>query len=156
MKLLVGLLLPAFLIEYALSTPVQTCSGGPHPSSDKYTILECIKPPCKLKRNTNVSMELIFTPDEDADSVRNTVYAKIAGIPFPFIGVDGTDACSKIFLPDGSKAGCPLKAGQEYLYKNSFKVLEAYPKLRVVVHWAITSRGNKDLLCFEVPARITS
>jgi len=61
------------------------------------------------------------------------VYAKIAGIPFPFIGVDGTDACSKIFLPDGSKAGCPLKAGQDYVYKNAFKVLEMYPKVRIHV-----------------------
>jgi len=156
MKLLVVLVLPALLIGYALSTPVQTCSGGPHPLSDNYNLLECTKPPCKLKRNTNITMELTFTPDEDVDSVRNTVYAKIAGIPFPFIGVDGTDACSKIFLPDGSSAGCPLKAGQTYVYKNGFRVLEIYPKLRVVVHWAVTARGNKDLLCFEVPARITS
>jgi len=156
MKLLVVLVLPALLIEYALSTPVQSCSGGPHPLSDNYDIIGCIKPPCKLKRNTNATIELKFTPTEDVASVKNTVHAIIAGIPFPFIGVDGTDACSKIFLPDGSTAGCPLKAGQEYVYKNTFKVLEIYPKLRLVVHWAITARGNKDLLCIEVPARITS
>jgi hypothetical protein len=30
------------------------------------------------------------------------------------------------------------------------------PQLKVVVHWAVTAPGNKDLLCFEVPARITS
>jgi len=65
--------------------------------------------------------------------VSNTVYAIIAGIPFPFIGVDGTEACSKIFLPDGSKAACPLKAGQNYVYKNAFKVLEIYPKVRIQV-----------------------
>jgi Niemann-Pick C2 protein len=57
------------------------------------------------------------------------VNAKIAGVPFPFIGVDGTNACSQIFLPDGSQAGCPLKAGQEYLYKNTLKVLDIYPKV---------------------------
>jgi Niemann-Pick C2 protein len=65
------------------------------------------------------------------------VHAKIAGVPFPFIGVDGTDACSQVFFPDGSKAGCPLKAGQEYVYKNALKVLEIYPKvsLRVYMHF---------------------
>jgi Niemann-Pick C2 protein len=62
-------------------------------------------------------------------SLKNNVHAKIVGVPFPFIGVDGTDACPEIFLPDGSKAGCPLKAGQEYVYKNSFKVLEIYPRV---------------------------
>jgi Niemann-Pick C2 protein len=65
----------------------------------------------------------------DAPSVRNTVNAVIVGVPFPFIGVDGTDACPQIYLPDGNKAGCPLKAGQEYVYKNSFKILDIYPKV---------------------------
>jgi Niemann-Pick C2 protein len=70
-------------------------------------------------------------PDEDVQSLKNNVNAKIVGIPFPFIGVDGTDACPQIFLPDGSKAGCPLKAGQDYVYKNSFKVLDIYPRVSV-------------------------
>ncbi|GFG38092.1 hypothetical protein Cfor_10928, partial [Coptotermes formosanus] len=118
---------------------------GGHPLSDNFRISGCTQPPCKLKRNTVVLLDFKFTPDEDVASVKNTVYAKIAGIPFPFIGVDGTDACHQIFLPDDSKAGCPLKAGQEYVYKNNLKVLEIYPKLRVVVHWALTVPGNKDL-----------
>jgi Niemann-Pick C2 protein len=52
--------------------------------------------------------------------------------------VDGTDACPQIYFPDGSKAGCPLKAGQEYVYKNSFKVLDIYPKVRFHTHIAFT------------------
>jgi ML domain. len=78
--------------------------------------------------------------------VKNTVFAKIAGIPFPFIGVDGTDACSKIFLPDGSTAGCPLKAGQEYVYKNAFKVLQVYPKVRIHVHDSTFSSETDDTI----------
>jgi hypothetical protein len=77
------------------------------------------------------------------------VYAKIAGIPFPFIGVDGTDACTQVFLPDGSKAGCPLKAGQDYVYKNNFKVLEIYPKVRIhllQLHCRDDTETNKKTL----------
>lgn len=37
-------------------------SGGPHPFSDNFSITDCTKPPCKLKRNTNVTMEFKFTP----------------------------------------------------------------------------------------------
>jgi Niemann-Pick C2 protein len=77
--------------------------------------------------------------------VKNTVYAKIAGIPFPFIGVDGTDACHQIFLPDDSKAGCPLKAGQEYVYKNNLKVLEIYPKVRIHVFSFTTTIQQRRL-----------
>lgn len=72
-----------------------------------------------------------IVPDQDAPSIKNKVNAKIAGVPFPFIGVDGSNACSQVYFPDGSKAGCPLKAGQEYLYKNTLKVLEIYPKVSV-------------------------
>jgi hypothetical protein len=53
-----------------------------------------------------------------------------------------------------TKASCPLKAGQTYIYKNSFKVLEIYPKINLVVHWALTSDKNEVISCFEVPARI--
>lgn len=82
------------------------------------------------------------------------MYANVVGIPLPFIGVDGTNACDKLFLEDGeTKAKCPLSAGQTYIYKNSFPVLEIYPKLTLVVHWALTSK-NKDVVCFELPAKI--
>lgn len=76
------------------------------------------------------------------------------GIPLPFIGVDGTSACDKVFLEDGeTKAECPLVAGQKYVYKNQFPVLQIYPKLSLVVHWALTSK-NTDVVCFELPAKI--
>ena len=77
------------------------------------------------------------------------------GIPLPFIGVDGTSACENIYTEDGSqKLDCPLKAGETYLYKNQFEVLQIYPKLNLVVHWALT-KNNKNVVCFEVPAKIT-
>jgi Niemann-Pick C2 protein len=72
-------------------------------------------------------------PDTDVASLTTTVFAKIAGIPFPFIGVDGTNACPYIFFPDDSKAGCPLKAGQDYVYQYKLKVLEIYPKVSIYV-----------------------
>ncbi|XP_023711764.1 NPC intracellular cholesterol transporter 2 [Cryptotermes secundus] len=157
MKLPVALVISTLLVSCATSTPVQSCSGGgPHELSDNYKIGDCVRTPCKLKRKTDIVLEFKFTPDQDAPSIKNKVNAKIAGVPFPFIGVDGSNACSQVYFPDGSKAGCPLKAGQEYLYKNTLKVLEIYPKLKVVVHWALTAPGNRDLLCFNVPAKITS
>lgn len=81
------------------------------------------------------------------------VVAQIGAIPFPFIGVDGTSACENIYDEAGKKVGCPLKKGKTYLYKNSFKVLEVYPRIQLVVHWALKT-GNKDFMCFEVDARI--
>jgi Niemann-Pick C2 protein len=81
------------------------------------------------------------------------VNALIGNLPFPFIGVDGVSACNNVFDESGNKASCPLQKGQTYIYRNSFKVLEIYPKIQLVVHWALRS-GNQDIICFEVPARI--
>lgn len=95
-----------------------------------------------------------FTPDRDVKKLTTTVFANVLSIPLPFIGVDGTTACDKVFMEDGeTKASCPLKAGESYVYKNSFPVLEIYPKLNLVVHWALTS-NDENVACFELPAKI--
>jgi Niemann-Pick C2 protein len=68
--------------------------------------------------------------EKDTDSLVTRVYAVVLGVNLPFIGVDGKDACKSIYLADGKqKAGCPLKAGQPYVYINKFEVLEVYPKV---------------------------
>lgn len=64
----------------------------------------------------------------DTPTLINRVSAKIVGIPFPFIGVDGTDACKTIYKEDGmTLAGCPLKKGETYVFKNQFDILSIYP-----------------------------
>lgn len=101
-------------------------------------------------------LHLQFRPAEnDITQLTTSVYALILGLPLPFIGVDGTSACDKMFLEDGvTKTNCPLKAGQNYVYKNTFPVLELYPKLTLVVHWALTDHKARDAVCFELPAKI--
>ncbi|KDR21779.1 Epididymal secretory protein E1 [Zootermopsis nevadensis] len=125
------------IVMYWVVTP-SNLKGGLQEHPDNYKISDCERAPCRLRKNSNIELEFKFTSDVDAPSLKNNVYAKIVGIPFPFIGVDGTDACPQIYLPDGSKAGCPLKAGQDYVYKNSFKVLEIYPKVQ------LQAQGSKD------------
>lgn len=77
----------------------------------------------------------------------------IGQFPFPFLGVDGQSACNNIFDESGKKVSCPLHKGKTYIYKNQFAVLEAYPKIQLVVHWALKS-DNVVLSCFEIPAKI--
>lgn len=100
----------------------------------------------------------IYISDHDVKELTTSVSAIIFNVPLPFIGVDGTSACNNIFLEDGkTKSACPLKAGENYVYRNSFEVLPAYPVIpSLEVHWALTERNNKDLVCFEVPAKITA
>jgi hypothetical protein len=37
-------------------------SGEPHEHSDNYKIGDCVRPPCKLKRKTDIALEFKFTP----------------------------------------------------------------------------------------------
>lgn len=140
------------------SSQVSKCKNGKDLTDrNEITLSNCDKPPCRLRRKTSVAIELKFQPEADTETLKNSVHAQILGLPFPFIGVDGTSVCDKIFDANtGAKASCPLKGGHEYVYKDSFKILEIYPKIKVNVHWALKNDNDEDVLCFEVPARITS
>ena len=108
-----------------------------------------------MKRKTEADIVMKFIPLRDINKMTTNVNAKIAGIPFPFVGVDGTSACDNIFFEDGTtKARCPLKAGVKYIYKNSFPILEVYPRLALIIHWQLTTDKNEAVMCFEVPAKI--
>lgn len=68
-------------------------------------------------------------PNRTIQKLTNEVSAILFNVPLPFVGVDGTDACENIYNTDGSKAGCPLKKGVEYIYRNSFPILAFYPRV---------------------------
>jgi len=51
------------------------------------------------------------------------------------------------------KVGCPLKAGETYIYKNKFKILPIYPTVSLTVHWGLGDKDG-DAACFEIPAKI--
>jgi hypothetical protein len=73
----------------------------------------------------------MFVLDRDVDKILNTIHAYIAGVPFPYPGNDQTDACKNMYSEDGKNfVGCPLKKGQDYLYKNDMEVLQIYPRVR--------------------------
>lgn len=122
------------------------------------SISNCKKGRCRLRKRTKVSIEMKLSPDHDVKKLTTNVAAIILGVPLPFIGVDGTSACNNVYTEDGKeKTKCPLKAGQKYVYKNSFDVLPVYPSIPdLTVHWSLTEGNSRDLVCFELPAKITN
>ncbi|XP_075222837.1 ecdysteroid-regulated 16 kDa protein-like [Lycorma delicatula] len=135
---------------------VKPCSKDANSLPADVNISDCDKPPCKLKKKTTASIEITFTPKTNVSVVTNNIFARLGSITAPFIGVDGTNACTKIYQPDGTKEECPLKAGSSYIYKNSFKVYEFYPTMSLTVHWGLKNKETKeDIACLEVEAAIT-
>uniref|UniRef100_A0A1B6KTE6 MD-2-related lipid-recognition domain-containing protein n=1 Tax=Graphocephala atropunctata TaxID=36148 RepID=A0A1B6KTE6_9HEMI len=152
--LVLALALGALVTATTDATAVKSCRGQAQKKASAIDISACEAAPCILKKGTTVSINIVFTPDHDIKQLRNRVLAKIAGIPFPFLGVDGTNSCPNIYNADGSTlAGCPLVAGTEYVYKNNFDVLPIYPTVSPLVHWSL-QEGSIDVVCFEIQSKI--
>jgi len=144
------------LIFVVNCTVVNKCPGSNAPKLDPadVQISNCPDKKCILKRKTRTDITMKFVPDADYPTLTQDIQGKILDVPLPFPGVYGTSACPYIFEEDGTtKAGCPLKKGQTYVYKNGFDILQIYPTVSVVVHWGL-SNGKKDAACFEISARI--
>ncbi|XP_021186420.3 ecdysteroid-regulated 16 kDa protein [Helicoverpa armigera] len=137
-------------------TPAEQCPGESFEGlQDRIQVKPCGKTRCKLAKNTNITVIFKFSAEEEVKTLTNEVLALVSGLPIPFFGVDGSDACGDVQRSDtGEKASCPLPAGHDYLYTNVFPVLPIYPTLSTRVHWSLRD-GNKRLICFEVPAVIT-
>lgn len=133
---------------------VRQCGSKVAVDSPDIYVSNCKKLPCLLKRNRYTNVSFTITPEEEHPKVINDVFARVLGLPFPFIGVNGTSSCNKFYdTKTGQKVGCPLQPGVTYTYKDRFKILRIYPRLKLLVHWAFRSNG-KTIFCFEVPARI--
>lgn len=143
-----------------LTTLLLLCHSGNTRKLDdnEVAISGCHKGRCRLRKRTTVSIEMILTPDHDVKDLTTSVSAIILGIPLPFIGVDGTSARKQVYLEDGTTtADFPLKSGANYVYRNSFEVLPVYPVIPSLdVHWALTERNGENLVCFQLPAKITA
>ncbi|XP_050353975.1 NPC intracellular cholesterol transporter 2-like [Nymphalis io] len=143
-----------FFLAFAAATDVEQCPGKSFEGlKDNVQLSPCKKLPCRLKRGSNQNITIHFTTDKDIKEVKNEVTATLLGLTLPFVGVDGLGICEKIVSENGDKSSCPLKAGTKYLYKDSFPILDVYPKIETTVHWALKD-GNNDVICFKVPVKI--
>ena len=143
-----------FAYWFVEGTKVRKCGTKTWEDTDAVYVSNCAKHPCILKRKTYTTVKYAITPENEIGNITNNVYARILGLPMPFIGVNGTSACGKIADKEtGDKVQCPLKPGKTYLYTDRFKILNVYPRIKFIVHWELIVQG-KPILCFEVPARI--
>ncbi|XP_014364392.2 ecdysteroid-regulated 16 kDa protein [Papilio machaon] len=101
---------------------------------------------CILKRNTNVSINLEFTPSKDIKNLETEVHGVIMNLPVPF-PLPQPDACKDTGL------SCPLKAGEVAKYKSTLPVLKSYPKVKVDVKWELKF-DEEDVVCILIPAKI--
>ncbi|KAI8119560.1 hypothetical protein FF38_14113 [Lucilia cuprina] len=144
------------LAASAMATTVRNCPKTKARLLEQgdVTISNCPKSKCTLKRNTEVSIEMKIIPNRDFKELNSDIQGIILDVPLPFPGYYGTSACPNIYDAEGKQqVGCPLKAGETYIYKNSFKILPIYPTVSLDIHWGLGDKEG-DAACFQVPAKI--
>ncbi|KAF9420119.1 hypothetical protein HW555_003532 [Spodoptera exigua] len=102
---------------------------------------------CILKRNTNATFSIDFTPVKEVKEIQTIVHGVIMNLPVPF-PLPQPDACKDNGLT------CPLPAGQPQKYHTTMPILKSYPKVKVDVKWELKDEASEDLVCILIPARL--
>ncbi|CAH2090097.1 unnamed protein product [Euphydryas editha] len=102
---------------------------------------------CILKRNSNVSITVEFTPSVETKSLETVIHGIIMNLPVPF-PLPQPDACKDSGLV------CPIKAGEKVSYKASMPVLKSYPKVKVDIKLELKNSDDEDLVCVIISARV--
>lgn len=106
-------------------------------------------PVCELKKGQNASIEIDFTSDVASAEATSVVHGIIAGVPFPF-SPPNPHVCKD------SGVVCPLKKDEQYKYKTYIYVKSEYPSVAVKVKWEIQDVDGNDIVCIELPAKLSS
>ncbi|CAO1425378.1 unnamed protein product [Diamesa tonsa] len=93
---------------------------------------------CVVKRGTDASMAIDFTPDFDGSDVQFLAYGIIMGETIAFKDMN-PNACMY--------TSCPVASGTRQTYNYSLKLSRAYPKTTTTVKW-VMSTGGVDKCCF--------
>ncbi|XP_065203611.1 ecdysteroid-regulated 16 kDa protein-like [Planococcus citri] len=122
-----------------------------------YTHPICSSLPCRFKKGTNVTVEFTFKPTSDHVELYHVVYLNITDIRQNFSGLHNTIACPFIHpVNKPQDNGCPLKAGEEYLYHLQIHIEDTFPRIDFfMLHWSFRDRAKEiDAICVELPAKI--
>jgi len=144
----------------ALTVPCRSCNSkgvkqstpnAPAPTGTCKTmsIEPCSSQPCELKKGTNVTFSVTFSPTAAATTLTSEVYGIIANVPVKF-PLPNPNGC----LNSGLQ--CPLVAGQTYTYSDNLYILPLYPALNLVVKWSLLDDAKNPIFCVVVPAKISA
>ncbi|XP_014605049.1 PREDICTED: protein NPC2 homolog [Polistes canadensis] len=139
--------LAAFCIASSIQTEYIKCASG-EPEPLALRIEGCDKLPCSLVRGTNLKAQWEFTAASNAAKltprVRVTVFGVTTDYDYPH-----KDACKD--LVNGE---CPLEKGEEVTYSLSMPILKAYPRLSLVIEFALVDENKKSHVCFAIDGKV--
>uniref|UniRef100_A0A7G3AGQ7 Putative ecdysteroid-regulated 16 kDa protein n=1 Tax=Lutzomyia longipalpis TaxID=7200 RepID=A0A7G3AGQ7_LUTLO len=149
-----NLLLPLFTATLIVAVRLDYANifrdcGSKAGSFSKVEVTNCDPnhPPCILKRNTNATICIEFTPNVECGEITAVVHGDLMGVSVPF-PISNPNACTS------AGVDCPVKPGTTYRYTATLPVLKSYPKVKVDVKWELKDSHNNDIVCVIIPAKV--
>ncbi|CAG7836449.1 unnamed protein product [Allacma fusca] len=118
-------------------------------------VSDCNDTPCKLRKGSSATISFDFKPEKKYEKLTTNVFGGIGIIRVPFREVHGANACKDIVRKSDGHKGCPLEAGTEYTYTNTFPILKSYPAVAVQVQYGLND-GKDPVVCFALPSKISN
>lgn len=148
-----------FGVSYAQSGPTgyRNCSTqfppAPDGNTSNVTLSPCPSDPCQVKKGSNATAFITFTPAVDVENLTAVVHGKLENlsilIPFNLPDPNGCDSKQ-------SNVTCPLKAGQQYYYITSVPIpSDAPPGIKVTVFFELQNEKKEDVVCVDFEVEIT-
>ena len=147
-SLAVSLLLLGILSLYTAPSTAWEFCGGTAVKVNTVKVEECpaSEDTCQLKRATNQTIYITFTPLNDFKMLNLTVKAKVAVFDRDFPLSDG-NVCH-------IGAHCPLESHNEQTIRVDVYLPEDYPMVRTSTEWNFLSADGNLQGCFKITFQI--
>nr|CAD7592311.1 unnamed protein product [Timema genevievae] len=132
------------ILEFWNQSDIHGVAGSKAGKFSSITVSGCTdqQPVCVLKRRTNTTIDITFTPCkycsiEDLKKVTTVVHGIVAGVPVLF-NVPDPEACDTCLK-------CPLSANSSYDYRATLPIARFYPTIQLIVKWELQDELTRDI-----------
>lgn len=103
---------------------------------------------CVVKRGRDATLTINFTSRVTSRKVTPVIHGILGPLEVPFPVPQETDCPTSVT--------CPIQPDELYTYQGSFPVEAYYPEISVKMKLELRDDAEKDLVCLEVPVRVSA
>ncbi|CAL1273403.1 unnamed protein product [Larinioides sclopetarius] len=111
----------------------------------------CVKEPCEIPKGSSAKINVHCVSNANADKLRLSVWADLAGIELPYPGMK-RDACK------GKNLTCPVSENQDLKYTQIFEVKKFFPTVQTKARFELKTNDDQDMVicCFKAPVKVVA
>jgi ML domain len=112
----------------------------------------CTGMPCKVKKGSDLAVDIHFTTTSATKSLKPKLSTKILGIKMPLsVPKDQQNACENL-----RDSKCPLEANQDVIYSVKLPILKSYPSMKTEIEVNLVGDNGNSHSCFKIDGQIVN